>query len=128
MMGQLEILSSSHVQFITLFEQQVHSIAAVPLTSHFRVCIYIYTNAEPKPFFLTQTDICWTFLHPIGPCMITHWTPLEMLKWIFCIFLKAFFCIRNLHGRKWGMVVTLPKWLSLYPPFCLKPFFFGNIP
>ncbi len=41
--------------------------------------------AEPKPSFLSQTDILWILIHPILLCRITYWAPLEML--LVCIWI-----------------------------------------
>jgi hypothetical protein len=66
MVQQSEILSSSQIQFITLFSPGAHSVAVYLFTSHShrKVCNYaeLKTNDFPEP---NQTRHVFTFLHPI---------------------------------------------------------------
>ncbi len=72
-----------HIYYYTLFHRCT-ALLLVSFTSHGN-----NYAAEPKPPFLSQTDILLDFLHPILLCRITYWAPLEMLLLWICIILQT---------------------------------------
>jgi len=78
MMRQSETLSSTQIVFITLFSAGAQRCCAFyqpPKT------VQLYWA---KTIFLSQTGICWPCFHPIVPCRITYWAPLEMFLARLC--------------------------------------------
>ncbi len=76
MMGRSETLSSSQIQFITLFSAGAQHNVAGPFTSQRKQWNYA---AENKTIFLSQPGMFWLFFIQFLLPRITYWAPLEML-------------------------------------------------